>query len=248
VTRVPADAAIGAPEFPPTLQWVNSEPLTMGRLLGRTVLLEFWDFCRVNSMRTLPYLKAWHERYHAKGLRVIGVHTPGFPCSVPPQAVREAVARLQIPYPVVIDSEGAMWQIYENMGWPARYLWDRRGLLFDYHYGEGAYADTELAIAELLGVECEPLAPHRPEDDPQALLASQTADVAGPYRGPYAAGGVHAVLEGHGTVRAFGRELAVTHPGVYVLVEHPRHTEGVVDLELGPGVTCHATCFTPGLA
>ncbi len=89
--------------------------------------------------------------------------------------MRDAVARLGIAYPVLIDSELEVWQEYENEGWPARYLFDGRARLFDYHYGEGAYAETELAIQELLGVEREPLAPLRPEDAPGALLAPQTA-------------------------------------------------------------------------
>jgi hypothetical protein len=244
--RAPVDT-IGAPELPPGVPWANSEELTMGRLLGRTVLIEFWDFCRPNSLRTLPYLRAWHERYHGDGLRVIGVHSPGFPCSRPVAAARAAVQRLGVPYPVLIDSELRLWQDYENQGWPARYLWDRRGLLFEYHYGEGGYCDSELAIQELLGVEREPLAPLRPEDTPGAVLAPQTKDVAGPYSGPYQAGGVWAVLEGQGTVSVGGRELTVTHAGAYALLEHEHHTAGVLELEIGAGVLCHATCFTPGL-
>jgi len=102
------------------------------------MLVEFWDFCRPNSMRTLPYVKAWHERYEAAGLRVIGVHCPGFECSRDEQAVRDAVARLHIEYPVLIDSELEVWRDYENQGWPARYLFDGRARLFEYHFGEGA--------------------------------------------------------------------------------------------------------------
>ena len=114
------------------------------------MLVEFWDFCRPNSMRTLPYVKAWHERYAAEGLRVVGVHCPGFEPSREEQAVREAVARLGIAYPVLIDSELELWQEYENEGWPARYLFDGRARLFEFHYGEGDYEGTELAIQELL--------------------------------------------------------------------------------------------------
>jgi len=218
------------------------------------MLVEFWDFARPNSMRTLPYVKAWHQRYAPAGLRVLGVHCPGFEISREEQAVRDAVARLGIEYPVLIDSELQVWQDYENEGWPARYLFDGRARLFEYHYGEGAYAETELAIQELLGVEREPLAPLRPEDTVGALLVPQTLDQPGAYRGPYEAGGVWAVLDGAGSVtvnggpEAGGSELAVTHPGAYTLIEHERHTTGVLDLELGAGVSCVATCFTPGVA
>lgn len=212
------------------------------------MLVEFWDFCRPNSIRTLAYVKAWHERYAEDGLRVIGVHSPGFEPSRAERAVREAVARLGIEYPVLIDGELTVWQEYENLGWPARYLFDGHARLFEYHYGEGAYAETELAIQELLGVERELLRPLRPEDAPEALLAPQTEDQPGAYSGPYEAGGVWAVLDGKGSVRVNGSELDVTHPGAYSLIEHERHAAGVLELEVGPGVTCHATCFTPGLA
>ena len=217
------------------------------------MLIEFWDFCRPNSLRTLPYVKAWHERYAAAGLRVIGVHCPGFDASRPEPAVRDAVARLEIAHPVLIDSELEVWQEYENVGWPARYLFDGHARLFDYHFGEGAYAETELAIQELVGVQREPLAPLRPEDAPDALLVAQTQDQEGAYSGRYEAGGVWAVLDGSGTVTvngglgAGGRELDVAHPGAYPLLEHERHTAGVLELELGAGVSCLATCFTPGI-
>lgn len=245
--RPPIDT-IQAPPFPGRLPWVNVAALRMDKQLGRPVLVEFWDFCRVNSLRTLPYLEAWHERYADDGLRVVGVHASGFPPSADGDAVRAAVERLGIRYPVVIDERLEIWELYGNRGWPARYLWNQEGRLAYYHYGEGAYEETELAIQELLGIEREPLAPLRPQDAPGVTMPAQTEDRAGPYSGPYEAGGVWAVLEGTGVVRVDGRELAVAGPGCYPLVEHERHTAGVLELEVGDGVTCHATCFTPGLA
>jgi hypothetical protein len=218
------------------------------------MLVEFWDFCRPNSLRTLPYVEAWHERYEPDGLRTIGVHCPGFEPSRNEAAVRDAVARLGIDYPVLIDSALEVWEDYGNQGWPARYLFDGRARLFEYHYGEGGYAETERAIQELLGLKREPMAPLRPEDAPDAELAPQTADQPGAYSGPYEAGGVWAVLDGAGTVRvkdgasAGKTELSVEHPGAYQLIAHERHTAGVLELEVGAGVECHATCFTPGLA
>jgi hypothetical protein len=255
--RAPVDT-IAAPLFPTKLPWVNVEGGQASTIQRRQpMLVEFWDFCRPNSLRTLPYVKAWHERYAEDGLRVIGVHSPGFDAGRDEATVRAAVARLGIEYPVLIDSELELWREYDNEGWPARYLFDGRARLFDYHYGEGAYTETELAIQELLGVEREPLAPLRAEDVPQARLSAQTAEQPGAYSGPYEAGGVWAVLEGTGTVSvnvkvngaaAGGREIAVTHPGAHPLVEHERHTAAVLELELSPGVRCLATCFTPGLA
>ena len=240
-------SAIPAPPFPRELEWVNVAPLRMDQQRGRPVLVEFWDFCRVNSLRTLPYLSAWHERYAADGLRVIGIHTGGFPPARDTAAVRAAVARLGIEYPVVIDERLELWDFYGNEGWPARYLWDPQGALYSRHYGEGAYEETEREIQALLGVEREPLEPMRPEDAPGVLLPAQTADQPGAYSGPYEAGAVWAVLEGAGEVRVNGRAIAVAQPGAYPLLEHDRHTRGELALEIGDGVTCHATCFTPGL-
>jgi thiol-disulfide isomerase/thioredoxin len=245
--RPPVDT-IAAPRFPPRLPWINVAPLRMEQQVGRPVLIEFWDFCRPNSIRTLPYVKAWHERYEAEGLRVIGVHTSGFDPSGDPDAVRAAVRRLEVPYPVVVDVECAIWREYGNLGWPARYLFNQQGRLFDYHYGEGAYDETERVIQGLLGVERPILAPRRPEDAPGAVLAPQSEDVPGPYSGPYEAGGVWAVLDGEGAATANGTALRVDHPGCYELISHPRSTSGELDLELSPGVVCHAVCFTPGLA
>jgi hypothetical protein len=148
----------------------------------------------------------------------------------------------------VVDEELQIWQDYGNLGWPARYLFNQDGRLFDYHYGEGGYEDTETAIQELLGVQRPLLSLLRPEDEPGALLAPQSEDVPGSYNGPYEAGAVWAVLDGQGTATANGRLITVDAPGAYELISHPVSTAGVLDLALGDGVTCHAVCFTPGLA
>ena len=182
--RAPVDTIV-APLFPTGLPWAN----VVGRQAsiiqrGKPLLIEFWDFCRPNSLRTLPYLQAWHERYAQDGLRTVGVHSPGFPPARDEDAVRAAVARLGIEYPVLIDRELELWRDYENQGWPARYLFDGRARLFEYHYGEGAYVETELAIQELLGVEREVLDPVRPEDAPDAQLVPQTQDQEAPTRAP----------------------------------------------------------------
>jgi hypothetical protein len=237
---------IPAPPFPRALPWINTAPLRMDKQRGRPVLVEFWDFCRVNSLRTLPYLRAWHERYAADGLRIVGIHAGAFPPSQDEENVRRAVERLDIEYPVVIDARLELWDFYGNVGWPARYLWDAGGALYSMHYGEGAYQETEREIQALLGVERDPLPPLRPEDAPGLLLPAQTEDQPGAYSGPYEAGGVWAVLEGMGEVAVNGAALAVSEPGCFPLIEHPHHTAGVLELEPGPGVTCHLTCFTPG--
>ena len=241
--RAPVDH-IAAPPFPRSVAWVNSRPQQVK--LGQPMLVEFWDFCRPQSIRTLPYMRAWHERY--PDLKVIGVHAAGFPPSADADAARAAVERLEIPYPVALDLEYEVWNLYGNLGWPARYLFDSRGMLFDYHYGEGAYGETEEAIQELLGIERPLLDPIRPEEAPDAPLEPQTDDVEGPYSGPYRAGGVWAVLAGHGTVRANRRPIHVDHAGCYELIAHERSTAGELALDVDDGVTCYAVCFTPGLA
>jgi hypothetical protein len=239
---------IAAPPFPLGLTWINVAPLRIDKQRGRPVLIEFWDFCRVNSLRTLPYLKAWHERYAGRGLRVIGIHAGGFPPSQDTANVRRAVKRLGIAHPVVIDERLELWDLYGNQGWPARYLWDANGMLVSLHYGEGAYTETEREIQQLLGVDEEPLPALRPEDEPDVMLPAQTADQPGAYSGAYEAGGVWAVLDGEGEVVAGDRTIAVSEPGCYELVSHPHHTPGVLDLRIGPGVVCLGTCFTPGVA
>ena len=197
-------SAIPAPPFPRELEWVNVAPLRMDKQRGRPVLVEFWDFCRVNSLRTLPYLSAWHERYAADGLRVIGIHTGGFPPARDTDAVRAAVARLGIEYPVVIDERLELWDFYGNEGWPARYLWDQSGALYSMHYGEGAYAETEREIQALLGVERELVPPVRPEDEDGVAAARADRRSAGRLLGPVRGG------RGVGGARGRGRRCAST--------------------------------------
>jgi hypothetical protein len=185
--RTPADAEIAAPEFPAGLEWLNVAMLRMQAELGRqVVLVEFFDSARINSLRTLPYVRAWHERYGGSGLRVIGVHSPGYSFGRERAYAERAMERLGIEYAVALDPRFEVWQLYGNKGWPARYLFDRSGWLRFVHYGEGEYGGTELAIQELLrDLDPElslpaPLPPLRPEDEPGARMEPQTADIALP--------------------------------------------------------------------
>ncbi|HWC28421.1 MAG TPA: DipZ protein, partial [Solirubrobacteraceae bacterium] len=199
-------------------------------------------------------MQAWHARYAAAGLRVISVHAGAYPPSRDPVQVRAAVARLGIEHPVLLDSDFALWREYGNEAWPARYLFDRRLRLFSMHYGEGAYDETQDEICELLGIAPEPLVALRPEDAPDALVGRPTPEQPGAWSGPYEAGAVWAVLEptgggAHGAarVRVNGRTIAVEQPGCHPLIEHGRHTAGVLELEVGEGVVCHAVQFTAGV-
>jgi hypothetical protein len=245
--RVPDDS-IAAPHFPRDARWLNVATLRLDQQRGRPVLLEFFDVCRPASLRTLPYLQAWHERYAADGLRVISVHSPGFGPGHDEQVVIDAAERLGIEHPILFDTDHRVWNIYENEGWPARYLFNGELRLFEVHFGEGGYHETEAAIQELLGVEREPVGFLHPEDDPDARIVVPTDDQPGAWSGPYEAGAVWAVLEGEGTISVNGLERLVTYTGAHLLVEHPHHEHGTLELTCGSGVTCHAVCFTPGLA
>jgi hypothetical protein len=258
--RLPADADIHAPELPPRLTWLNAPFMRMATLLGRhAVLLEFWDFARVNSLRTLPYLKAWHERYADAGLTVIGVHCPGYSFGRDPELVERAVERLEVPYAVVLDPAMEVWKLYGNRGWPGRYLFDRTGKLRDVHYGEGAYAETERAIGECLAeldddfLAPAPLEPLRPEDADGALLEPQTADIALPADRErlelvrdWLDGGDYIEAADAGAAASFsfnaGGAFAVLsggelEPGLY-------ETDGTVTAE-APGVRLHGIQFAP---
>jgi thiol-disulfide isomerase/thioredoxin len=134
-------------------EWLNSEPLTADTLRGRVVLVDFWTYSCVNWLRTLPYVRAWADRYAEQGLVVVGVHAPEFGFEHDLANVRRAVAELDVTYPVVIDNDFAIWRAFDNHYWPAVYLADGDGRVRYRHFGEEAYAETERAIQELLGVD-----------------------------------------------------------------------------------------------
>lgn len=142
-----------APKAIPPLQgigWLNSSPLSPETLKGKVVLVDFWEYTCVNCLRTLPYVKAWDERYRDKGLLIIGVHTPEFEFGKKPENVKRAVERFRIRYPVVLDSNYDIWRAFGNQYWPRKYLFDARGRLRYDHIGEGSYDHTELQIQKLL--------------------------------------------------------------------------------------------------
>jgi hypothetical protein len=133
--------------------WLNSEPLTADGLRGRIVAVDFWTYSCVNWLRTLPYVRAWAERYRDRGLVVVGPHAPEFGFEHDLENVRRATAELGVDYPVVIDNDFAIWRAFENRYWPALYLVDGGGRVRFHHFGEAAYAETERAIQQLLGVD-----------------------------------------------------------------------------------------------
>jgi len=149
--KTPELAVLGpAPDFAAGHRWLNSSPLTMAGLRGRVVLVDFWTYTCINCLRTLPYLKAWDERYRAKGLTIAGVHTPEFAFERKTSNVSAAIARQSIRYPVVQDNDYGTWNAFGNQFWPAKYLIDARGRVRYVHFGEGEYKETEAAIRTLL--------------------------------------------------------------------------------------------------
>jgi thiol-disulfide isomerase/thioredoxin len=133
--------------------WINSKPLTATGLRGRVVLADVWTYSCVNWLRTLPYVRAWDERYRDRGLVVVGVHAPEFGFEHDLYNVQRATRQLGVGYPVVIDNDFAIWRAFENHYWPAAYLVDGEGRVRFHHFGEGAYEETERAIQQLLGVD-----------------------------------------------------------------------------------------------
>ena len=133
--------------------WLHSEPLTAAGLRGRVVLVDFWTYSCVNWLRTLPYVRAWADRYREGGLVVVGVHAPEFGFEHDLGNVRQAAGELDVTYPVVIDNEFVIWRSFENHYWPAVYLVDGDGRVRFRHFGEEAYEETERAIQQLLGVD-----------------------------------------------------------------------------------------------
>jgi cytochrome c biogenesis protein CcdA/thiol-disulfide isomerase/thioredoxin len=130
--------------------WLNSAPLSVQQLRGKVVLIDFWTYSCINCLRTLPYLKAWYERYKDYGFVIIGVHAPEFAFEKDEANVRRAVADLGIRYPVALDNDYAIWRAFDNHYWPAHYFVDARGRIRGHHFGEGGYPESEELIRELL--------------------------------------------------------------------------------------------------
>jgi cytochrome c biogenesis protein CcdA/thiol-disulfide isomerase/thioredoxin len=148
--KVPLKDYGAAPDVHDASAWINSRPLSLPKLRGKVVLVDFWTYSCINCLRTLPYLKAWDARYRSKGLVILGVHTPEFAFEHDHGNVSAAVKRLGIHYPVVLDNDYGTWKAYSNNYWPADYLVDQAGRVRDVHFGEGDYARTERDIRLLL--------------------------------------------------------------------------------------------------
>ena len=139
-----------APELVKVSSWINSDGFTLASQRGNVVLIDFWTYTCVNCIRTLPFLRSWHEKYADQGLVVLGVHTPEFEFEKLRENVVDAVAGFDLQYPVAQDNEFGTWRAFRNRFWPAKYLIDKDGYIRYTHFGEGAYDETEQKIRELL--------------------------------------------------------------------------------------------------
>jgi thiol-disulfide isomerase/thioredoxin len=131
-------------------EWINSGPLTPAALRGKVVLIDFWTYTCINWRRTLPYVRAWAEKYRDQGLVVIGVHAPEFSFEKNRNNVHWAVKDMRIGYPVAVDSEYVIWRAFSNQYWPALYFIDSQGRVRHQYFGEGSYEQSEMILQELL--------------------------------------------------------------------------------------------------
>jgi thiol-disulfide isomerase/thioredoxin len=138
------------PELGGALGWLNSDPLSSKSLRGKVVLVDFWTYTCINSLRPLPYIKAWAEKYKGAGLVVIGVHTPEFSFEKERANVKDAVRTLKVGYPVAVDSDYRIWEAFGNQYWPALYFIDAKGHIRHHYFGEGQYAEAERVLQQLL--------------------------------------------------------------------------------------------------
>ena len=146
--RFPVEGTL--PSLAGATAWLNSPPLTAEGLKGHVVLVDFWTYSCINCLRSIPYVRAWAEKYRDQGLVVIGVHAPEFAFEKVIGNVRSAVADLGISYPVAIDNEYAIWRGFDNHYWPAHYVIDADGRIRHHSFGEGEYDTTERVIQRLL--------------------------------------------------------------------------------------------------
>ena len=262
------------PPIPPGLDWVGEPVESIDRVVATgPAVVHFFDFAQLNSIRTLPYLEAWNERYENDGLAMIGVHSPRFPFTQDRDAVAAAAERLGIEWPVAVDREFALWRVYEPHGWPALFLWGQGGALRWYQLGEGDYADTEEAIREALpetnGERERPplLEPIRPSDAPGVKVIAPTPELfpGGSTEDPwsstdgnaslqleYEAGGAYAATDGEGrmAIRVDGERadpIDVTHSGLQELTAHDHTERHTLELEPSPGVLVYSIQFAAAI-
>jgi hypothetical protein len=269
----PSRDNIAAPEFPGRIEWLNRDgPPRMAELTATgPVLVHFFDFTQLNSVRALPYVAEWHRRYGPLGLTVLGIHSPRFRFSGERETAIDGVAALGVAHPVALDANYAIWHDYGCKGWPSLFLWARGGALAWAHFGEGEYRATEDAIQEVLRSDDlavrlpAPMEPLRATDAPGALVARPSEEVfpgGSPAEGweprpgrdridvEYEAGGAYVVAERGGALRA-GLDGAGLEPvcgsGLITIAEHPKHERHHLTIEASPCARLWSISFAPGL-
>jgi hypothetical protein len=269
----PGRGNIASPDLPSGMAWVGREPESMPALTaGGPALVHFIDFSQLNSVRTLPYLVEWAERYRDAGLSVIGVQAPRFAFGEDLQIVAAGLDRLGVEFPVAIDAERELWAAYGCEGWPSLFLWSLGGALSWVHFGEGEYRETEIAIQEeLREIDAlrdlpEPMSPLRPTDASGARVMAPTPELfpSGSWeRGwtagedgdelaaDYEAGGAFATVEGEGEVEvevdgAALEPVRVDGAALYPLAEHPGHEAHSLLLRPSPGLRIWSVSFAAG--
>jgi thiol-disulfide isomerase/thioredoxin len=146
----PLSAEGHLPGFDGATGWLNSPPLTAADVREKVVLVDFWTYTCINWLRTLAYVRAWAEKYHDRGLVVVGVHTPEFPFERDVENVRQAAKDMRVEYPIALDSDYAVWRAFANRYWPAVYIADAQGQIRHHQFGEGQYEECERVIQQLL--------------------------------------------------------------------------------------------------
>src|SRR5713226_6017055 len=146
--QLPFEAEL--PSLGGATEWLNSPPLTAAGLRGKVVVIDFWTYTCINWLRSLPYVRAWAEKYKDHGLVVIGVHAPEFEFEKNVDNVRQAAKDMRVDYPIAIDSDHAIWRAFNNQYWPALYFVDAQGRIRHHQFGEGEYEQSEMVIRQLL--------------------------------------------------------------------------------------------------
>ncbi len=173
--------------------WLNSVPLSREQLLGKVVLVDFWEYTCINCLHTLPYLREWYRRYKDQGFVIVGIHTPEFIFSAQPSNVAAATKHLGVDWPVLLDPNLTLWHRFDNSVWPHEYLYDQSGNLIENAEGEGNYQQTEHAIQTAIKArdpqfKAPPLMALLPQDNytkPGSVCYPHTPEVqVGIMRGP----------------------------------------------------------------
>ena len=221
--------AVFVPELRGTDKWINSNPFTLESQKGKVVLIDFWTYTCVNCIRTLPYLRLWHEAYADAGLVILGVHTPDFEFEKVYENVFRATQEFGLEYPVVLDNQFETWKAFGNSVWPAKYLLDQDGVIRYTHFGEGKYEETEQAIRRLLSETAtdlkEPVTSsiHSSQLDSAAratdVMLSQTRELYAGYLRNYgvlASGQIPPYILNTEYYEASDKELLYSDPGDHV--------------------------------